>query len=377
MKILYIGCYRDHTGWGQAAIDYILAMDSVGIDVVCRPLKLNQSFEELPHRILELESKDSSGCNICIQHILPHYMDYNGRLEKNIALYATETSNFKFSAWPQRINTLDEAWVINNPSTPASLESGINIPIKVIPHASNVRKFDKKYNPLDAPELLNNFVFYFIGDLTLRKNLPALLKAFHLEFGTNENVELLIKTSQYGLGPDQCAEKVRDICTQVKKNLKLYDSLENYKEELIVTDRLSEEEVYRLHTSCDCFVMPSYGEAWCIPAFDALGFGKTPICTDVGGMADFLKNKGASLVPGVSEPVFGMTDTFDDIYTGQEDWTRIDIRKLQSEMRRVYETYKSDEESYAELQKAGVEAAKEFSYEKVGQIIKDELENAS
>ena len=82
-------------------------------------------------------------------------------------------------------------------------------------------------------------------------------------------------------------------------------------------------------------------------------------------MADFLKNKGASLVPGVSEPVFGMTDTFDDIYTGQEDWTRIDIRKLQSEMRRVYETYKSDEESYAELQKAGVEAAKEFSYEKV------------
>ena len=123
--------------------------------------------------------------------------------------------------------------------------------------------------------------------------------------------------------------------------------------------------------------MPSYGEAWCIPAFDALGFGKTPICTDVGGMADFLKNKGASLVPGVSEPVFGMTDTFDDIYTGQEDWTRIDIRKLQSEMRRVYETYKSDEESYAELQKAGVEAAKEFSYEKVGQIIKDELENAS
>ena len=43
MKVLYIGCYRDHTGWGQAAIDYILSMDSVGIDVVCRPLKLNQT----------------------------------------------------------------------------------------------------------------------------------------------------------------------------------------------------------------------------------------------------------------------------------------------------------------------------------------------
>jgi|TARA_Y100000588_G_scaffold220246_1_gene234169 glycosyltransferase involved in cell wall biosynthesis len=379
MKVLYIGCYRDHTGWGQAAIDYILAMDSVGIDVVCRPLKLNQTLgvEGIPQRILQLESKDSSGCNICIQHVLPHYLDYNGRFEKNIALYATETSNFKFSAWPQRINTLDEAWVISNQSKQASLDSGINVPIKVIPHASDIRKFEKRYNPLDADELKDSFVFYFIGDLTVRKNITALLKAFHLEFDINENVEVLIKTSQYGISPDECAEKVRSICTQVKKNLKIYAELENYKEELIITDRLAEEDIYRLHTSCDCFVMPSYGEAWCIPAFDALGFGKTPICTDVGGMSDFLKNGGGSLVPGSQEPVFGMTETFNDICTGHEDWTKIDIRKLQLEMRRIYEMYKSDKESYTELQEVGINAVKKFSYEKVGQIIKDELENAS
>ena len=72
-----------------------------------------------------------------------------------------------------------------------------------------------------------------------------------------------------------------------------------------------------------------------------------------------------------------MTETFNDICTGHEDWTKIDIRKLQLEMRRIYEMYKSDKESYTELQEVGINAVKKFSYEKVGQIIKDELENAS
>ena len=74
MKVLYVGCYRDGTGWGQAATDYILAMDSVGIDVVPRPVKLNKNNIPIPNRITELERKDSSGAEVCIQHILPHLM---------------------------------------------------------------------------------------------------------------------------------------------------------------------------------------------------------------------------------------------------------------------------------------------------------------
>ena len=78
MKVLFIGCYRDGTGWGQAAIDYILSMDHVGLDVVCRPLKLNQNNYEIPERVAELEKKPMRGANICIQNVLPHYLDYNG-----------------------------------------------------------------------------------------------------------------------------------------------------------------------------------------------------------------------------------------------------------------------------------------------------------
>ena len=83
MKVLYVGCYRDGTGWGQAATDYILAMDSAGIDVVPRPIKLNQNKISLPKRLAELERKDSSGCDICIQHTLPHYRLWLGKKNKH------------------------------------------------------------------------------------------------------------------------------------------------------------------------------------------------------------------------------------------------------------------------------------------------------
>ena len=61
MKVLYIGCYRDGTGWAQATIDYILSMDAAGIDVVPRPIKLNNNKPDIPKRIIELEKKDSIG----------------------------------------------------------------------------------------------------------------------------------------------------------------------------------------------------------------------------------------------------------------------------------------------------------------------------
>ena len=42
MKILYVGHYKEQGGWAQAATDYILALDSVGVDVVCRNVTLTR-----------------------------------------------------------------------------------------------------------------------------------------------------------------------------------------------------------------------------------------------------------------------------------------------------------------------------------------------
>ena len=374
MKVLYIGCYRDGTGWGNAATDYILAMDSVGINVVPRPVKLNARNPEIPARLIELENRDSRGSDVCIQHVLPHMMDYNGRFEKNIALYATETDLFVKPPWVEKINLMDAAWVINNEMASSSQNCGVNVPIKIIPHATDFSKFERGYKKFELPNSQDSFIFYFIGELNKRKNLEALIKAFHLEFHAVEPVSMVIKTNKYGLSPDECAGEVKSLCDQVKSDLKLYPSLDDYKEDLIITDFLSQEDLYRLHSGCDCFVMPSYGEAWCIPAFDAMGFGKTPICTNVGGMADFLNNGGGVLVDGRVEPVSGMIDTFVELYTGYERWVSIDILKLMKEMRRIYNMSRDEnKEPYKEMKSQGLKSAYNHSHEEIGTLIKETL----
>ena len=47
MKVLYIGCYRDGTGWAKAAQNYILSLDTAGVEVVPRFIKLNDNNSEM------------------------------------------------------------------------------------------------------------------------------------------------------------------------------------------------------------------------------------------------------------------------------------------------------------------------------------------
>lgn len=372
MKILYVSHHKEGTGWGQAAIDYILSMDSVGLDVVPRAVKINNRKPELPNRILQLERKSAQGCDICIQHVLPHLMDFNPHFDKNIALYATETDNFSSTSWSRYINNMDEAWVINEDGKQASINSGVDIPIKIVPHASDFRKFKRNYEPIDIPCDSESFVFYFVGDMNKRKNLEAFIKAFHSEFDVSEPVSILIKTSSEGLSSDECAKAVRNLCMRVKSELKLHKDLNSYKEDFIVTDYLTEENMYRLHNSCDCFVMPSYGEAWCIPAFDAMGFGKTPICTNTGGMKDFIGN-GGFLIDGQKEPVYDMSGFF-DLNNGKESWISIGIDSLKKQMREVFNLYRSNKKEYKKLQENGLKRSQEYSYEKIGNLIKEILD---
>ena len=368
MKVLYVGCYRDGTGWGNAAIDYILSLDAAGIDVVPRAIKLNNKQVELPSRIIELENKSSKSCDVCIQHTLPHFMEYSNAFKKNIALYATETSNFIDSDWSRRINMMDEAWVINNQMAHVSVDSGVTVPIKVVPHATDFSKFERTYDKLDFPSARDSFVFYTVADWSKRKNIESFIRAFHTEFEPEEPVSLLIKTNKHGVEPEQLALSVRDMCNAVKTKIKKFDNINKYKEDLIVTDYTTELELYRLHNSCDCFVMPSYGEAWCIPAFDAMGFGKTPICTNIGGMSDFIKGAGF-LIEGRMEPVYGMMDTLPNLFTPNEDWCSIDINGLREVMRHVYENAKD----LKKMKLNGLKQVYEYSYENIGNLMKETI----
>ncbi len=371
-KILFLGVYRDPTGWGQAARDYILALDAAGVDVVCRPVLLSTHRHPIGERLEAIEARSSRGCDVVLQHVPPHLMDYHGGFASNIGMFATETSDFAGTGWAERANRMDSLWVFNGQSAAACRRSGVTVPVRVVPHTRDVSLFEKRYEPLREVLRLKergDFVFYTVGEMVRRKNLSALLKAFHTEFAPEEPVSLVIKTSMHGLPPSEVEKHVRASCEQVKSGLGLYGTdTRPYKSETVLAGRSSDDDVLRLHASCDCFVQPSYGEAWSQPAFDAMGMGKTPIVTDATGYCDYMTHWAGWLVPARDEPVVGADDPFGTC-TGRQTWASADHAGLRAAMREAYQ----DEGVRLRKAEAGVVRARDFSFEKVGALMRGAL----
>ena len=113
MKVLYLGHYRERSGWANAAINNILALDSVGVDVVCRNVSLTDRVGEPPARILELENKVTQDATHCIQHLLPHHLVGTSIVQKNVAYFASETIDLQKNIWHDNLKLMDEVWVGN------------------------------------------------------------------------------------------------------------------------------------------------------------------------------------------------------------------------------------------------------------------------
>lgn len=365
-KVLFIGPLHEQSGWGVASRDYVLAMDKVGIDVVCRPVLFQNNCKTLPDKIKELERKSVVGSKVCVQHVLPHMFEYNGSYDLNIGLFVTETLNLKHTSWPSRINLMDKCWVPNQ-SMIQDLSRYTKPQYTKVCHAFDITKY-KNFNRKDSknkislPGTESTFKFYFVGEYTRRKNILAMIKAFHTEFLPNEPVSLLLKLNKPGCSPDELGRLVDSDCTKMKEAMGLYKDLNRYKKEIIITFPVSDEEIMKLHNSCDCFVLSSFGEAWCIPAFEAQAIGNPVISNDLQGPREYIFNKRPNgfLVKNKLDGVIGADKMFEDFGNAREKWFSVDIEDLRLKMRHVYENRNKTE------YKPNID---NFDYEKIGQEI--------
>lgn len=367
-KILVINHMREPSGWGQAARDYVQAMNKVGLDIVVRSIRPNNNLPEYPlsDELKQLEQKKLEGCNIVIQHLLPHLMDYDGRFDKNIGFSITETDNWWHSGWHDYLNLMDEIWVPNFYAKTEARTNKLVKPVHVVPHAKNIEKYNKKYTKLDIPHTQGHYKFYFIGEFNRRKRISAMIQAYFLNFTKNDPVSLILKVQKWGLEPQQIYQELQKIVDEIKHSHKLYHGQDNYPHIVIIPNFMSDEDIYSLHSTCDCFVTSSFGEAWQIPAFDAVGFNKQVIAPHYGGPVDFLRHYGGGyLIEGVRSPVFGMNETFNQLNTAKEDWFNVDIRSMSNTMRYIYDTKQQSTD--------GTAIVKNFSYENIGNRIKELL----
>jgi glycosyltransferase involved in cell wall biosynthesis len=368
MKILYIGHYKENSGWSKAAVDLISSIDSAGVDITCRNIKLTDKVCKLPNRIMELESKPLQGIDFCIQHVLPHHLVGTSKFKKNISYYVSESNTLKCNNWHSNLNLMDEIWVPNHTQLHNMQQDGFKH-LKYIPHAFDLSKYSSQTKArIDFKNDNCTFKFYYIADLNERKNIESVIKCFHSTFDRYEPVSLVLKIKKYGINPNDLYKHVTDICESIKKTLRIYPKVTDYHQEIIIPDDMKENEIDILHQTCDCFVNTTHGEGWSIPSFDAMCYGKTPVCSNEGGPKEYIKNQdGGFLVNGISGVCEHTDPAFYNIFTGRESWFVPDEEQTKYAMRFYYENRDKIDRT------RGLKDAQEFSYENVGKMIKDSL----
>lgn len=325
MKVLYISPLDD-TGYGTAARNTILSLDAAGVDVVPRPLALGGKCSDLEPRIQELLSKSTAGVTHVVQHTLPEHWVYQGGL-RNVGFFHLESQfhpPMKIGGkWESYISMMDELWTSSDYSYYRCMaEFKRSTQVYRVNVGVDPEYYTRPYPQLPFRQVYpNDFIFYWVGELRHRKNLAAVIRAFHAEFSVYEPVQMLIKT-------DQPVEVVDQWVQHVKQGMRIYKDIQRYKKEIIVTEHLSKENMGALHTNCDCFVTASHGEGWCLPFWDSVFFGKTPIfprhVVDVSVPHDSI---GYS-VQTVEDYCYGAVDTMDGLYTGRETWKNVSSKDI-------------------------------------------------
>lgn len=367
MKILLIGHFHNYpSGWSQASLGYMNAMHTAGLDVVVRSLKLNNNNPTLPDLYYELEAKDDDGCDVVIQHVLPHHLQYDGRFKKNIALCVYEHSGWWTHNWAAKINMMDELWAPSTFTKRVFKDGGVVVPINVVPHAFDMNKYAARPDKLNVPELNGDYIFYTIADLNTRKNLTKLIQAFHYEFTVNEPVSLMIKTSKHGVSPETTFNVVKNDIDKIKQDMKLYKDAKRYKPEFLITSELSETEIAKIHGTGNCYVNVSHGEAFCIPLFEAMAYGNQIICPE--DMYDFATHN--STIPTYDDICFRCNDTLPELSSSREIWKDMSVLDIAWAMRATYNNRNND----TNMRAVRMAKSHEYSYQNIGQQITSLLE---
>lgn len=371
MNALFIGPYRQQDGWGLATREYIKAISTQIPNIASRPLYYIDRPEPISSQLLSYENTQYDHYDIVFQKCLPHNFSINKSIKQNIGLTELETNYISKSICIDNINGLNKICVPSEQSAKSLKQSGVKIPINVISQPIDIDLYTK-YQDHTIPinnSIKKTFKFYTIGEFIERKNLLDLITAFHLAFDLTDDVSLIIKTNIPGMSTNDANKYLQEQSVKIKKALKIRSQ---YKAEFFILDRLSEIDMIGLHNTCDCFVMPSYGEAFCRPAAEALISGKTPIVTNHTGMTDFVNNDNGYVIKSHKHPVImaspGLSAEY-DIYTANEHWYKPDILHLIECMKNVYHLYKKNRKQYEAKKQLGIASANQFSYTTIGKKI--------
>jgi glycosyltransferase involved in cell wall biosynthesis len=268
------------------------------------------------------------------------------------------------------VESFDQIWV---PSAPTATAFAMALPrtsahsepeiIKVIPHCYN----DSRKRP-QITHADDGFRFYWIGAWTARKNPGGLIRAFALAFPAGSRAEIVLHSP--GCSMDVFVAALA--ATGLRQHELPPITLSN--------QHLDDSALAKLHADSDCFVTAARGEAWNLPAFDAMLAGRHVISQYGLGSDEFLVDTSADLIDGWESPAQV------DVSLGRSDDGSISMKTigaqgltsrslwLEPNLSSLADAMRSAFESRNRTIKINYSVAERFGYAAVAKLVLDALE---
>jgi glycosyltransferase involved in cell wall biosynthesis len=386
MLVRYYGHVGVPSGYGDAANELCMAMLSAGMDLEIQTdgTQLHKRFLPLATCVRAIDDL-SPNPDVVIIHTLPldclkvlkhvrESLEGGSRARGRDPLYVAYTT-WEGVGYAGPIfgvaEEFDRLWVPSNSNAAAFSECSSASLIRgipdVVPHAYDPDELEGKVVPCRRDM---RYAFLYSGAWSMRKNVEGVIRAYLRAFTASDAVVLKLNCSD--AAPDAC--RIAQVATGL--------TLEQMPTVEFSNTRVSDDEIWAMHASTDCFVTASRGEAWNLPAFKAMLAGQHVIAPSGQGSDDFLRGTSAYLYESRVVPASGEV-RLDNItaegatarywgcqgLTVREDWMEPDIASLSLLMRRAWAQHVIRLDIH-------YDPAARFGREVVGKYVRDLLEGA-
>lgn len=322
-QVIWKGPLHRRGGIGNASRAYKGALQRQGVDVkVTGPLAANKR-------------------KVLIYHYLPNTLNLRAaRKSYHHILINTvwETTRIPRS-WVAPLNKCDAVFVPSKHNLRALRDSGVKVPIYIVPHGVNSSYFSPNNKKFPMNNTAGKFIFVSVFKFQHRKNPEALLRAYWEEFSAKDRVALVIKTSGYSK-----FESDQWIRNQIAKYKKQIGISKQTAPVILISRHIPTDQLKGIYTLGDVFVLPTRGEGVGLPFLESLASGTPVIATGWGGHLDFLNKNNSFLIPyKLGRPTSSMNSkgaiarTFRYLFREQGQlWAEPDLQGLRKAMRSAY-----------------------------------------
>lgn len=337
-NILYLGPYRENNGYGRSSRRFLNCLKSnKSYNIKSIPIYQTQNtiFNEQDIHLVNFDSTEQAdyhNYDCIIQHGNPMLFQYHKKYGKNIGITEIDTIGTKHTGLIERINLLDEIIVHSLFSAKILEESGVVIPIKIIPQPYNIDTDmvnSDFFTYSDKP-----YIFYHIGQFEEKNNILSAIMAFLLEFDEDENVKFFIKTGDYNKNNEIIIESLKNEINKIISIIR-HKKIKSTKID-ILCGTIPENDILRLHKSADCYVNTVRTDNFGPSAIESGIFGKNVINTKHIGSNSYISSINGLLVDAEMSSVCSSSYFYKNYYTVFEKWYEPNIESIREKMRKAY-----------------------------------------